>query len=527
MVTEHRETERKYEAGSAAFTLPPLDGLPGVASVSDVEQETLEAEYYDTPDLRLIGAGITLRRRRGGADEGWHLKLPAGQDTRRELRLPLEDGDATIPGDIPEELAGLVRAYSRGEPLTPVAHISTVRRRRTLMDADGDSLAEVVADDVTSQSLGRTTTITSWQEAEVELTGGGPSLLKAADKRLLGSGLRAGSTSSKLARALADRLAGTGLAGTGLAGTGLAGTGLAGSGVTGASSAGDVVLAYLRTQAARMKAFDPLVRRAEPDSVHQMRVASRRLRSTLRSFGAILRAQDTSHLQGELRWLGQVLGEARDGEVLAERFDRHLQQIPGELVMGPVAARLRLHFVPRETAAAHAVAEALDSDRYLALLDELDRVLTRPPLTPVASAPAGDGLPAAVAHDYKRTRKRMRRALRLPAGPQRETAMHSARKAAKRARYAAEVLRPVSGKPANRFGKRMKKIQSVLGDHQDAVITRGTVRELGAVAAMAGENAFAYGVMHEREQAEAGRLQRRAGQAWKRASRPKYRRWLG
>jgi CHAD domain-containing protein len=506
MVTEHRETERKYEAGSAGFALPPLDRLPGVASVCDVQQETLEAEYYDTGDLRLINAGVTLRRRRGGGDEGWHLKLPAGQDTRRELRRALTDHETTIP----EELAGLVRAYSRGEPLEPVAHITTVRRRRTLMDAGGTSLAEVVADDVMSQTLGRTTTITSWQEAEVELTGGDLDLLRAADRLLRRSGLRRAGTSAKLARALADRLAGPS----------------PGAALTAASTAGDAVLRYLRAQAGRMKAADPLVRRAEPDSVHQMRVASRRLRSTLRSFRAIVRAGDTKHLRGELRWLGRVLGAARDDEILAERLDGHLRQFPRELVMGPVAARLRLYFAPRETAARQAVAEALDSERYLALLDELDRLLTGPPLTAAAARPAGDELPAAVARADKATRKRMRRALRLPPGAERETALHSARKAAKRARYAAEVLRPVSGKPAARFTRKMKKIQSVLGDHQDAVITRETARELGAVAALAGENSFAYGVMHEREHAETSRLQHRAEKVWDRASRARYRRWF-
>jgi CHAD domain-containing protein len=505
MVTEHRETERKYEAGSAPFTLPPFDGLPGVASVSDVRQDTLEAEYYDTGDLRLIRAGITLRRRTGGADEGWHLKLPAGADTRRELRRPLADHDSTVPAELTE----LVLAYTRGEPLRPVAHISTVRRSWILLGRDGRSLAEVAADEVTSESLGRTTTITSWQEAEVELTGGGMDLLKAADRLLRRNGLRPASTPSKLARALADRLAGPTAAP-----------------LTAASPAGDVVLAYLRAQARKMKETDPLVRRAEPDSVHQMRVASRRLRSTLRSFGAVLRAEDTRPLQGELRWLGRVLGEARDGEVLAERLDRHLRRIPGDLVMGPVAARLRLYFAPREQAAAQAVAETLDSGRYLALLDELDRLLAHPPFTAAAARPAGDELPAAVARDYERTRKRMRRALRRPGGQERETALHSARKAAKRARYAGEVLRPVSGTPAKRFTRKMKKVQSVLGDHQDAVITRGVVRDLGVAAAMADENAFVYGVMHERERAGAARLQRRAKRIWKRASRRKYRRWL-
>ena len=105
MAVNVNETETKYDAPAGA-ALPGLDRLPRVAAVSGPEEQRLEADYYDTGDLRLINAGVTLRRRRGGTDEGWHLKLPAGEDTRRELRRPLEDDDTTIPA----ELSGLVRA---------------------------------------------------------------------------------------------------------------------------------------------------------------------------------------------------------------------------------------------------------------------------------------------------------------------------------------------------------------------------------------------------------------------------------
>ena len=265
-VTEHRETERKYEADSAVLTLPPLDDLPQVASVSAAEEQILEADYYDTSDLRLLRAGVTLRRRHGGTDSGWHLKLPAGTDSRRELsRWPLDSGRS-----VPEELASLVRAYTRGRPLQPVAHITTVRRRRILGDAAGNSLAEVVVDEVSAQTLGESTTISGWQEAEVELTGGDARLLKAADRLLRRAGLRPAGHAAKLERALADQLPARPAAEPGLAGH---------------PTAADVVLAYLREQAEAMERFDPLVRRDEPDSVHQMRVATRRLRSTLQSFG--------------------------------------------------------------------------------------------------------------------------------------------------------------------------------------------------------------------------------------------------
>jgi CHAD domain-containing protein len=506
VVSEHRETERKYQADSAVLTLPPLEDLPQVGSVSGAEEETLDAEYYDTIDLRLIRSGLTLRRRRGGADEGWTLKLPVNGDSRDELWLPLGERDSAVPA----ELAGLVRGFTRGEPLQPVAHITTVRRRTVLRDEAGASLAEVVADDVSAQSLGASTTISGWQEAEIELTGGDMRLLEAADRRLRSGGLRRAEHSAKLERALADRLPAPAPPGR----------------LGPKSSSAAVLLAYLREQTGVMKAYDPLVRRDEPDSVHQMRIASRRLRSTLQSFGAILPSPATRQLRDELRWLGGVLGESRDTEVLAERLEALVQQTPGELVMGPVAARIQAHFAPQRAAARQGVLEALDSERYVLLLDELERLVNDPPLTAAAGQPAGDELPKAVARAYRRVRRRMRRARQASPGGDLDVALHEARKAAKRARYAAEVLRPVAGKQARRFGRQMKDLQSVLGEHQDAVITRQCLRDLAVRAALAGENAFAYGVMYEAEATRARQLRDQAWQVWKEASDARYRLWL-
>jgi CHAD domain-containing protein len=506
VVSEHRETERKYQADSAALTLPALDDLPQVGSVSGPEEETLEAEYYDTSDLRLIRSRLTLRRRRGGADEGWTLKLPVDGDSRDELWLPLGEQDSAVPA----ELTGLVRAFTRGEPLRPVAHITTVRRRIVLRDEAGASLAEVVADDVSAQSLGASTTISGWQEAEIELTGGDMRLLEAADRRLRSGGLRRAEHSAKLERALADRLPVPAPAGR----------------LGPKSSAAAVLLAYLREQSGVMKAYDPLVRRDEPDSVHQMRVASRRLRSTLQSFGTILPTPATRRLRDELRWLGGVLGESRDAEILAERLEDLVRQTPDELVMGPVAARIQAHFAPLRAAARQRVLEALDSERYVTLLDELERLVNDPPLTAAARQPAGDELPKAVARAYRRVRARMRRARQAPPGGDLDVALHEARKAAKRARYAAEVLRPVAGRQSRRFARQMKDVQSVLGEHQDAVITRQCLRDLAVRAALAGENAFAYGVMYEAEATRARQLQDQAWQVWKEASDARYRQWL-
>jgi CHAD domain-containing protein len=463
MTTEILEKEQKYEA-APGVPLPSFEDLPQVTAVSPTETEALVAEYYDTSDFRLLRGGVTLRRREGGADEGWHLKLPAGENARRELKLPVDRPGDPVPGD----LARLVAAHTRGAALQPVARIETRRHRTTLCDQTGTSLAEVVSDEVAAQTLGASTTLSRWNEIEVELTGGSQKLLRAADKRLRHSGLRPVGYSAKLER----------------------------------------------------KSLDTAIRRDEPDSVHQMRVTVRRLRSTLQSFPAVLPKRSTRRLRAELKWLAAVLGKAREAEVLSERLRTGLAVLPAELVMGAAQARIRVHFAPREAAARTAVLEALDSERYFALLDELDRLLDEPDRlldepAVAAAEPARDVMPTAIGKVYRRTRRRMRRAKRTPAGPGRDAALHEAGKAAKRARYAAEAAQPAVGKKARRFAKRMKKIQSVLGDHQDAVNVRAVARDLGVEAHLAGESAFTFGLLYALTDHEAREHQHEASRAWK------------
>lgn len=292
-----------------------------------------------------------------------------------------------------------------------------------------------------------------------------------------------------------------------------------------AGSAGAVVLAYLRQQVTRLQALDPLVRAGEPDSVHQMRVTARRLRSTLQSFGQVLPRSRTAELVAGLKWLGVVLGEARDAEVLAGRLDRELRDTPPELVLGPVLARVQGHFAPVHAAARDAALAALDSERYFALLDALDELLGNPPLATAAAQPASSVLPAETRRAYRRTARRMRRAQHTRPGHDADVAYHEARKAAKRTRYAGEAVSPVFGQPARRFTKQMKQVQTVLGDHQDAVVARGVDRELGVSAHLAGENAFSYGLLYEREAELAYRLKQKANTVWAHRGRPHFRRW--
>jgi CHAD domain-containing protein len=284
-----------------------------------------------------------------------------------------------------------------------------------------------------------------------------------------------------------------------------------------------VVLAYLDAQAARLSNLDLAVHRDKPDAVHQMRVTVRRLRSTLQSYTTILPKSATQRLRDELKWLGGVLGAARDMEVLADQLHASLAAVPAELVLGPAQARITVHFAAQEADTRAAVLEALDSTRYRELLAELGGLLDRPPFSREAAEPAGKVLPHAVGRAYQRTSRRMRRAQHAPAGQARDGALHETRKAAKRARYAAELAEPAlgkeTGKQVHRFAKGMKDVQSVLGGHQDAVIAQAAAREIGVQAHLAGENAFSFGLLQERAHHQAQACQQQARHAWRQVRR--------
>ena len=292
------------------------------------------------------------------------------------------------------------------------------------------------------------------------------------------------------------------------------------------ASAGDLIRAYLSVHAHTLTSLESAVRADEYDSVHQMRVAVRRLRATLRTFDQVIPHVHSEHLDTELQWLGRVLGHARDAEVLAGHLRDSLRPTPSELLIGPVQARIQGHYAPRRADARAALLEALDSPRYARLLAELDRVVAGPPRGPQAAAPARDVLPPVVRRTYRQAKRRMRRARHAPAGPARDLALHQARKSARRARYAAEAAAPAAGRPARKFARGMKRVQSVLGDHHDTVLARQAARDLGIGAHLAGENAFTYGLMYEHELHRAEQRQADARRVWKRAARPRRRRWM-
>ncbi|MEU3265649.1 CYTH and CHAD domain-containing protein [Streptomyces bacillaris] len=503
MADTKREIERKYEATDAT-RLPDLSRVAGVARAVPKGVIELDAVYYDTPGLRLAADSLTLRRRTGGADEGWHLKFPVATGIRDELHEPL--GDA-----LPRSFAALLRSRLRHDEVTPVVRLLSSRDVQHLTDADGTLLAEVSVDTVLAERLageGSGTTAT-WTEIEVELADDGdPAFLDAVEKRLRKAGVRPSGSSSKLARALAEttpvrkKKQGKKLA------------------EDEPRTVGDRVLAYVREQIRTIVERDPAVRRDLPDSVHKMRVATRRLRSAFKTYRKILDREVTDPIGAELKWLAGELGVDRDQEVLDERLTGRIDALPTPLALGPVRGRLQVWSAARRTGSRRRIIDVLDGERYLDLLDTLDALAADPPLRTAASRAPGKALPRAVLKDYERLARRMDHALEHPPGPERDTAMHEARKAAKRARYAGEAARPALGRPAKRFAKRMKAVQSLLGDHQDSVVAREALRTLAVQAHAAGETTFTWGLLYGHEEATADRRERELPEVWARASDP-------
>ncbi|MEV0115950.1 CYTH and CHAD domain-containing protein [Streptomyces sp. NPDC050844] len=508
-----REIERKYDVAAPHPALPDLTGVAGIANVVDKGVVDLDAVYYDTADQLLLADSITLRRRSGGDDAGWHLKLPVSlaEGVRDEIHAPLSE-------TVPRALSGLVRSRVRDAELVPVVRLLSARDLRHLVDDKGALLAELSIDRVRAERLTEGGGTAEWAEIEVELADDAdPTLLDKVEKKLRKTGVERSASTSKLAKAISA----TAPKGRKTKKSGKKGE--ASEGVDAPVTAGDHVLAYLRAQRDALVALDPAVRRDLPDSVHQMRVATRRMRSAFRSYGKIVDRTVTDPIGDELKWLAAELGVDRDQEVLTERLTARIAALPRTLLLGPVRGRLRIWTAARRSGSRRRTVAVLDGKRYLALLESVDALLADPPLRKAAAAPPADALPKAVLKDHDRLAARIEHALALPPGEERDLAMHEARKAAKRARYAGEAATPALGKPAKRFARRAKDVQSVLGDHQDSVVAREALRNLAIQAHAAGETAFTWGLLYGQEEATAAERERELPEVWARASRPKLR----
>ncbi|MFS0142331.1 CHAD domain-containing protein [Corynebacterium striatum] len=530
------EVEAKF-AVAESIQLPELTRLSGVDHIAETRKHALSAIYYDTEDLRLTHAKITLRRRTGGNDDGWHLKIPGAQG-RTEIHAELGD---PVDGryEVPAELLREVRSVVRNHALEPIAQVDNNRTELVLADAQGKAVAEFCDDHVTAFSFLPGGGQQSWREWEVELAGDlpgtkdGSRFIREATSLLIGAGARVSASPSKLKTALGDSIDSAPLP-----------PALAHSNVEPDSAAAAVVTA-LKANRDKLVDYDPRVRRNEWDSVHQMRVATRELRSHIQTFHGIVVGPEIERIEAELKQLASILGVARDAEVVEERWLNLLASEDSNTLDDATREHISHDMGTAFRRAHRHVVAALESDRYLALLDSLDQFLANPPVAedselefseaddaavissvtpaePTAESAAEDSQKPAKKdeepHDmdtvmalhlneaYKKLVKRHEKAVKNWDNleltlHERENYFHDMRKAAKKLRYAAEAAGSATNLKTKNLYKACKDMQSVLGDFQDSVTSRDKLLELANTARRRGEDTFGYGLLYQRERA--------------------------
>ncbi len=417
------EHEIKLEPGEG-FVMPVLGGeaLPTRVFVST---------YHDTADLRLARNSVTFRHRIENGTGIWQLKLPHGE-ARIELALP---GPPARP---PDEMLALLPAFLRGAPLVPVARLRTRREgRRT-------GGAEIVQDSVAVMDAQHV--VRRFKEIEVELLEGDERTLRRLEKALRRAGADSpGPFRPKLYRALD-----------------LAWPEEEEPGVPQTPS--EELAAALRAEYRRLLAHDPGTRLGQdPEDLHQLRVATRRLRAFLRAARPLLDRTASEALRAELGWLGSTLGPARDLDVLTGELRRQIAELGDD---GEPLAELVSGLEAQRQKARGDLSTVMAAPRYLALLDQLDSA---------ARLVAGDDR-TTLAKIWWRAHKRLRMEVsRLDAEPE-DDALHAVRIDVKRARYAAELAAVELGKRGAAYVRAAKDLQDILGDHQDAVVAEAQIR---------------------------------------------------
>ena len=481
----------------STFQLPNLDHLSPELHPSPADERRLETVYYDTPDLRLVRWGCSLRLRQG---EGWTLKLPTTSEgqalSRRELEFPNRESRP------PDAALSLVLAYVRRSPLVPVVSLSTVRRRTELRNGDGRVMAELVDDDVSVIQALRVQN--RFREVEVELRDpAAEPLVQPILARLRQAGAADEGNLTKLVRALGARAT--------------APPEVDPIAISGAATAGDVVRHAIATAVASLLRHDPGVRLGDDlEDVHRARVATRRLRSQLRTFRPLLDPAWANALRDQLRWLADGLGTVRDKQVMSQRMRSRAASLPPD--DGAAVAELADDLWGESEEARGRLVLDMRSDRYLDLVDRLVEASRSPALTPDAQQPASTVLPSLAKRDWKRLRRGV---AKLPSTPD-DPELHRIRILAKRLRYASEAAKDVVGKPATRLATAATNLQDVLGDHQDSVTARAWLRD----AAAAGPNAFVAGELSMKEHQAAAEDRAAFPRIWKKLGRKRLRKWM-
>ena len=503
------EIERKY-----AVDAEPLPDLVGVGAagvrISAAEAQepfVLEAVYYDTADLALARARIALRRRTGGHDEGWHVKLPAIEG-RTELQWPLDDAateDGASGDGVPEAVRAAVIVYVRDRALSPLASVRTRRSVTELRDAENRVVVEI-ADDSVSGTDAREGGVRLWREWEAELGPGAPTtaegraaLLDEVEQRLLRAGASVSPSVSKLAQAL-------GRTGLGPVPDASSLGGEAPSAASGDASA--VLLAGLRELTGQLVTLDPAVRADSADAVHRQRTVVRRLRNVLAGHRRLFAPVPLQEVREALARYGGILGDVRDLEVRADWAEAELDAVRNERGVDDPAARERLVSSPRsEHDAAHArLIDWMSSAPYFRLLDALEALLPADGVDGSARHESKTVLRRAAKKADRRSVRRGRAARVFDADPvlaaRAVAALHDSRKSARRLRHLAEFAVEAPDAPlgtaAGRIGDAAEHLQDSLGEHRDALLFAEYVLLMAPRADAAGESSFVYGVLYQR-----------------------------
>ena len=494
MIPATTETEVKLDL-HPAVSLPSLEGVVEGTTTEVRPPQQLTATYHDTADLRLVRAGVTLRHRPEDGTDPWQVELPVGRGSEGIARL-----EVAVPGDAgepPQQALDLVAAVARGAALHPVVRLVTDRRTTSVLAADGALLAKVADDEVRAWRDDRL--ITVFREVEVESADAG--VRRALVERLVAAGAQRTGDAPKLVRALGpDATRPDDLA---------------------LPPAPDpdpavplkaVVSRALLVDLVRMVRHDPGTRLGtDIEALHQMRVATRRLRTTLRTYRPVLDEVWADELREALRALAADLGAVRDLDVLLQRIRADVAELPPE---DAEAGHRVVAAVEDQRAAARAqLLERMAGPDHTALLD---RVLeaAREPRCPDPTAAAGPALAPLVTRAWRKVERAAADGEHL----------HDARLRIKRLRYAAEAVAPAFGRPAVRLADAAGDAQAVLGAHQDAEVAMAAYRRLVEDADPG--SAYVLGVLSERERHRRDDAQRRWPDAWEALRRPKLRRFL-
>ena len=518
------EIERKYDIDGQA-SLPRLNGVSGVARVRYRPPMALEAVYFDTADRDLSANDVTLRRRTGGTDAGWHVKIGKG-DRRIEMQSPLGSEELSVP----RRILDLVRVHVRGKALTQIARLNTLRSVVDLMDGQGHPLAEVSDDQVAAMSVGfrAESRVQHWREWEVEVidagrvtssAGGTQDFLDGVGQVLETAGARVSAAGSKVEKVVGkttDPLDPR---------APLVRHGETAGHDGGAPGVRSVLTATVRAQVRTLKGWDPLVRRNVEDSVHQYRVSCRTLRSILQTYAPLLDAGATKAVVKDLKKLGQLLSVARDAEVVRDQVAERLEALPGG-ARGPVGGLIPGRTVRRlqqSQARTYDLAHArqlkrMRSEWYFEVLDRLDAFALEVPLSAELSAEAESGAAEAM---VPLAADQVDAVLALAAAVASEQdhearieLMHEVRKEAKRLRYAVKAVQEATGLDlGTELVARMKtakRLQEALGEHRDSVMFQEHVLDTSRTAAQKGEDTFGYGVLFAAEVATQARTEAEA-----------------